>query len=56
MRRYSDEFKKELVSSFESGKFSVPQLEKLYGVGNVSSTDVYINFLPLMKKDLELLK
>jgi transposase-like protein len=33
-RRYSEEFKKELVSLFESGKYSVYELEKLYGVGN----------------------
>lgn len=33
-RRYSEEFKQELVKAFESGKFSVPQLEKLYGVSN----------------------
>jgi transposase len=30
--RYSDEFKKEIVSIFESGKLSVLQIEKLYGV------------------------
>lgn len=34
-RRYSEEFKKEIVSFFESGKFSVPQLERLYGIDNV---------------------
>ena len=33
-RKYSDEFKKEIVSLFEKGKFSVLQLEKLYGVSN----------------------
>lgn len=33
-RKYSDEFKKEIVSLFEKGKFSVIQLEKLYGIGN----------------------
>lgn len=33
-RKYSDEFKKEIVSLFESGKFSVCQLEKLYSIGN----------------------
>ena len=33
-RRYSEEFKKELVSLFEKGTYSVYQLEKLYGVGN----------------------
>jgi transposase len=35
-RIYCEEFKKEIVSLFESGKFSVVQLEKLYGVSNVS--------------------
>jgi transposase len=33
-RYYSDDFKKEIVSLFESGKYSVLQLEKLYGVVN----------------------
>jgi transposase len=32
--RYSVEFKKEIVSLFESGKFSARQLEKLHGVNN----------------------
>ncbi|MBP2834037.1 transposase [Aquimarina sp. U1-2] len=35
-RVYSEEFKRRLVSDFESGKFSVPQLEKLHKVSNVS--------------------
>ncbi len=34
IRRYSEEFKKELVKDFESGKLSVPQLERLHGVSN----------------------
>lgn len=33
-RKYSIEFKKRIVSDFESGKFSVQQLEKLHGIGN----------------------
>jgi transposase-like protein len=33
-RKYSIEFKKKIVSDFESGKFSVCQLEKLYGISN----------------------
>lgn len=33
-RKYSKEFKKRIVLDFESGKFSVPQLEKLHGIGN----------------------
>jgi len=35
-RRYSDEFKKEIVIIFESGQLSVLQIEKLYGVSAVS--------------------
>ena len=31
-RRYSEELKKQIVSEFESGKFSVLQLGKLYGI------------------------
>ena len=31
-RRFTDEFKKEIVSIFESGKLSVLQLQKLYGI------------------------
>jgi transposase-like protein len=36
LRIYSDDFKKEIVAIYESGKFSVLQLEKLYGVSNAS--------------------
>jgi len=35
-RHYSEEFKREIVSIFESGKLSVLQIQKLYGVNNVS--------------------
>ena len=35
-RIYSEEFKKEIVTLYESGKFSVLQLERLYGIGNAS--------------------
>lgn len=33
-RLYSEEFKKRLVEEFETGKFSVLQLEKLHGINN----------------------
>ena len=33
-RKYSEEFKKNIVTSFEKGEFSVSQLQKLYGVQN----------------------
>ena len=31
---YSEEFKRELVSVYEKGKFSVPQLQRLYGISH----------------------
>lgn len=33
-RHFSEEFKKELVSLYESGQFSTLQLQKLYGIHN----------------------
>lgn len=33
-RKYSDEFKKRIVSDFESGLYSVLQLERLHGIPN----------------------
>lgn len=35
-RRFSEEFKKSIVNDFESGKFSVPQLERLHNISNRS--------------------
>lgn len=35
-RIYSEEFKLEIVKDFESGKFTVSQLEKLHGISNVT--------------------
>ena len=37
-RRYSEDFKKKIVSLFERGEYSVLQMVKLYGVGQ---TQVY---------------
>lgn len=33
-RQYSEEFKKRVVNDFESGKYSVSQLERLHGISN----------------------
>jgi transposase len=33
-RKYSEDFKKAVVSAFEGGKYSVCQMERLYGVSN----------------------
>jgi len=35
-RRFSEEFKREMVNLYESGQYSVLQLEKLYNVDNVN--------------------
>lgn len=35
-RIYSEEFKRQIVQDFESGQFSVTQLEKLHGMSNVT--------------------
>ena len=35
-RKYSEEFKKRIVADFEIGKYSVPQLERLHGIGNAT--------------------
>lgn len=35
-RIYSEEFKRQIVKDFETGQFSVLQLEKLHGVSNVT--------------------
>ena len=35
-RRFSEDFRKGIVAQFEKGEFSVPQLEKLYGIANAT--------------------
>ena len=35
-RKFSEDFKKNLVATFEKGEFSIVQLEKLYGIGNAT--------------------
>lgn len=49
-RRYTDEFKQELVRLFESGKFSVIQMERLYGVSNASIYDWIYKFSTFNEK------
>ena len=49
-KRYSVEFKKQIVADFESGDFSVPQLEKLHGVSNKSIYDWIYKFSTFNEK------
>lgn len=55
-RRYSDEFKKEIVSIFESGKLSVLQIEKLYGVSDVSVYEWIYKFSTFNEKGFRVLE
>ncbi|SEB49755.1 Transposase [Tenacibaculum sp. MAR_2009_124] len=49
-RTYSDEFKKQLVSEFESGKYSVLELDQLYGVSYQSIYNWIYKFSIFNKK------
>ncbi|MCV6628557.1 MAG: transposase [Flavobacteriaceae bacterium] len=49
-RHYSEEFKRNLVSLFEKGKYSVLQLEKLYGVSNPTIYNWIYKFSTFNKK------
>lgn len=50
-RRYSEDFKRKLVSEFESGKFSVVELEWIYGIGNSSIYRWIYKFSNFNEKD-----
>lgn len=57
-RRYSEEFKRAIVKDFESGQYSVVQLEKLHGIHNQliynrAPGAGYTSILSLTKKVLE---
>lgn len=49
-RTYSEEFKRQVVQDFESGQFSVLQLEKLHGISNVSIYDWIYKFSTFNEK------
>jgi len=55
-RCYSEEFKKELVYLFESGKYSVPELEKLYGVTNASIYNWIYKFSTFNEKGIRVVE
>ena len=55
-RRYSDEFKKEIVFLYESGKLSVLQLEKLYGITNQSIYNWIYKFSTFNERGLRIVE
>jgi transposase-like protein len=50
IRRYSEEFKRQLVKEYENGKFSVCQLEALHGISNASIYSWIYKFSTFNKK------
>ena len=56
LRRYSEEFKRMIVSEFESGKFSVVQLEKLYGISNPTIYNWIYKFSNFNNKDYRIVE
>lgn len=55
-RIYSDEFKRELVKEYESGRFSVLQLEKLHGVSDVSIYNWIYKFSKFNEKGIRVVE
>ena len=55
-RSYSEEFKKEIVSIFESGKLSVLQIEKLYGVRNANVYNWIYKFSTFNEKGFRIIE
>lgn len=55
-RKYSDEFKKEIVRLFEQGRYSVPQLERLYLVCNASIYNWIYKFSNYNKKGIRIVE
>lgn len=55
-RVYSEEFKKEIVNFYESGKFSVLQMERLYGVNNVTIYNWIYKFSTFNEKGIRVVE
>jgi transposase-like protein len=55
-RKYSDEFKKEIVSLFQKGKFSFIQLEKRYDVSKVTIYNWIYKFSTFNEKGMRVVE
>lgn len=55
-RIYSEEFKRQIVHDYESGLFSVSQLEKLHGMSNVSIYNWIYKFFTFNEKGLRIIE
>lgn len=55
-RRYTIDFKKQIVKEFESGKFSVLQLERLHGITNPTIYSWIYKYSNLNEKDYRVIE
>jgi transposase-like protein len=55
-RVYSEDFKREIVNFYESGKYSVMQLERLYGVHNVTIYNWIYKFSTFNEKGIRVVE
>ena len=55
-RVYSEDFKREIVNFYESGKYSVMQLERLYGVDNVTIYNWIYKFSTFNEKGIRVVE
>ena len=55
-KRYTVDFKKQIVKEFESGKFSVLQLEKLHGINNASIYKWIYQYSKFNEKDYRIIE
>ena len=55
-RLFSEEFKRSLVKDFESGRYSVPQLEKLFKISNVSIYDWIYKYSTFNDKSIRIIE
>ncbi|MDE3183909.1 MAG: transposase [Bacteroidota bacterium] len=55
-RKYSEEFKKSIVARFEKGEFSVLQLEKLYGISNITIYSWIYKYSNFNEKDCRIVE
>ena len=56
LRKYSIEFKKSVVTMFESGEYSALQIEKLYGVRNAQVYDWIYKYSTFNEKSVRIVE
>lgn len=55
-RRFSEDFKLKIVHEYESGKYSVSEMEKIYDISNVSIYDWIHKFSKYNKKSIQVVE